>query len=40
MSYNDIMEADYYHLMELLAVEENADKKDEVVSLADFVRMI
>lgn len=39
MSYNDIMEADYYHLMELLSVDEKV-KKDEVVDLSDFVKSL
>lgn len=43
MSYNDIMKADYYHLMEILSATESQKKKEkesENVSLESFVKSL
>lgn len=37
MAYNDIMDADYYHLMDILSVEE-IKEEDKIISLEEFVR--
>lgn len=39
MSYNDVMEADYYDLMETLNTKEMQQKK-QIVDLADFVESL
>lgn len=39
MAYNDIMDADYYHLMEIFGTKERQPKK-EIIDLADFVESL
>ncbi|MFB6800454.1 MULTISPECIES: hypothetical protein [Peribacillus] len=39
MSYNDVVNADYYHLMEILNNDEKS-KEEKTMDLADFVKSL